>query len=879
MAIQKNKSGNAGVNWENPKILLWILALLTFLLYANTLSNGYNLDDELVTNNHALTSKGISAIPEIIRSPYYQDAMGYQYGYRPVVHISFAIEHSIFGQNPGISHFINAVLMVLVVCLLFRFLLQLAGDSYLIFAFLASILFAFHPIHTEAVASIKNRDELLSLLFAILSGQALLGYLDKKNWIYLIAVFLLFALALLSKKSVYPLTIALLAGIVWFRAISAKDLVWMMLVFVLPTPFILGEWQLQRFIPLLVTPVVVNFLVYFVKPYFESGERKVDWRILVQNPYFYLVSAFVFIELGFFTSNFLLALVGLAIPMFFFQWKMFNAYAGLGFAFLFYLSGALFDYQELLDIGLIVGFFYFAGNLKESESPNLRQNLLFLALLSSIFLILSYVFVTPDQNFNNFYKVLMFSVLWFFSRRKYSLVFYIPVVVISLYYVITDWSHSNDFYSLTVDLFFVFMLVDSLKKDLRITWRLASISLSILVFYFLGITQWNFLQEQKKQQVELSQVLNKQPIRVKKANQEGRNLEYMENTLVAPHSPTEGVATGILLLGEYAKLMVFPKDLSFYYGFAKEETTGLDNPWVWLSALVYLGILILLVFFLDKQPLVSFGLGWYLVSVLLFSNWFEYIAGMMGERLAFTASAGFCMALAGVILWIKPSFSIRKPAGMEWGVLAVLLVFAVKVYSRNAQWKNELVLMQNDIEHLQESAQANNLLATNLMKYSFLPKYASQSLAMRNEAVQHFEKAIQIYPLFFNAWFDLGRAYLEVQQPDKAYTCFERVIEMDSTYTDAHMNMVSILLNKGKLDEAEALLLKVKQRNPNYKELYLNLGFIQYKRGNKQEAIKIYDEAIQFNPAWVEPYQNNVVIYLELQDTLKAKSYHDRIPK
>jgi hypothetical protein len=60
-----------------------LIGIVCFSVHGVTLLNDYNLDDNLVTQNHRLTSKGISAIPEIYGSPYYQDDMGYSYGYRP----------------------------------------------------------------------------------------------------------------------------------------------------------------------------------------------------------------------------------------------------------------------------------------------------------------------------------------------------------------------------------------------------------------------------------------------------------------------------------------------------------------------------------------------------------------------------------------------------------------------------------------------------------------------------------------------------------------------------------------------------------------------------------------------------------------------------
>lgn len=138
-----------------------IIVAFCFLIYSNSLFNGYNMDDELVTRNHRLTSKGVCAIPEIFTSPYYQDDMGYAYEYRPVVLATFAIEHSLFGDNPFVSHLFNLLLYAACCVLLYKVLQSLSSTFTPVFSLAVALLFASHPSHTEVVSSIKNRDEIL----------------------------------------------------------------------------------------------------------------------------------------------------------------------------------------------------------------------------------------------------------------------------------------------------------------------------------------------------------------------------------------------------------------------------------------------------------------------------------------------------------------------------------------------------------------------------------------------------------------------------------------------------------------------------------------------------------------------------------------------
>ena len=139
----------------------FILLAIVLLVFGNTLFNGYNLDDNLVTQKHVLTSKGLSSINKIFSQSYYSNNVDLGFGYRPVVLLSFAIEHQFLGENAKTSHFINLILYAIAVLLLFKLLLSYTGEKGILLAFLASILFAIHPIHAEVVASIKNRDEIL----------------------------------------------------------------------------------------------------------------------------------------------------------------------------------------------------------------------------------------------------------------------------------------------------------------------------------------------------------------------------------------------------------------------------------------------------------------------------------------------------------------------------------------------------------------------------------------------------------------------------------------------------------------------------------------------------------------------------------------------
>ncbi len=149
-------------------VLIAILTVVTVGLNINTVRNYYNLDDYHIAKNNPDFEQGIKAIPKIFATQYSsQDEKSY--GYRPLIRSSFAIEYQFFGKNPYISHFFNVIFYLVVILLLFKILRRLLRDYHYLFPFLISLLFAAHPIHTEIVASLKNRDELFMLIFGLLA--------------------------------------------------------------------------------------------------------------------------------------------------------------------------------------------------------------------------------------------------------------------------------------------------------------------------------------------------------------------------------------------------------------------------------------------------------------------------------------------------------------------------------------------------------------------------------------------------------------------------------------------------------------------------------------------------------------------------------------
>lgn len=211
--------------FTNRRLHALVLFAFSFLLYANTLTNRYALDDAIVITDNMFTTEGISGISGILTKDTFYGFFKEEGKarlvsggrYRPLSLVFFAVEGSLFGQNPLVGHLFNALWFGLTVVVLYWLLLRLLPEKKdplqaFFISLTASLVFAAHPVHTEVVANIKGRDEILALLGSL--GALLLsveGYRRQKAW-YALPAALVFFLGLMAKENaitflaVVPLT-------------------------------------------------------------------------------------------------------------------------------------------------------------------------------------------------------------------------------------------------------------------------------------------------------------------------------------------------------------------------------------------------------------------------------------------------------------------------------------------------------------------------------------------------------------------------------------------------------------------------------------------------------------------------------------------------
>lgn len=218
--------------------LFWTLSIAAFLLFSSTIQYGFVLDDLAVIENNRFVQEGFNGIPDLFSTFYWKGFWDANAGlYRPLSMVMFAIEWAFSPNNPGIHHFVNVLLYALTIGVLFKLLLKLLSNYSVWVSFAIALIFMVHPSHTEVVANIKSRDEILCFLFFLLTFLSLLKARSGKP-VDTIKTVLLFLACLLSKEA-GVMYLPILGLYFWMVKKESIGLVFKKL---LPLVLITGAW-------------------------------------------------------------------------------------------------------------------------------------------------------------------------------------------------------------------------------------------------------------------------------------------------------------------------------------------------------------------------------------------------------------------------------------------------------------------------------------------------------------------------------------------------------------------------------------------------------------------------------------------------------------
>jgi tetratricopeptide (TPR) repeat protein len=216
------------------------VVLLAALVYLNALHNPFVYDDHrLILDNRSiehLTNLRSIVLHEVTR---------------PVVNFTYALDYALWGRTPFGFHLTNLLLHLLNITLVYVLAWRISDDRRLrglegadqpgpgVVAFSAAVLFAVHPMMTEAVGYVAARAEVLCATLFLLAVLAMRRWMIRGGVVWLVLSIGAWLLALASKETAVMFPFVILAYDRLVCPGTAKDRQWRLLHVHLPF-YILG---------------------------------------------------------------------------------------------------------------------------------------------------------------------------------------------------------------------------------------------------------------------------------------------------------------------------------------------------------------------------------------------------------------------------------------------------------------------------------------------------------------------------------------------------------------------------------------------------------------------------------------------------------------
>ena len=264
----------------------------------------------------------------------------------------------------------------------------------------------------------------------------------------------------------------------------------------------------------------------------------------------------------------------------------------------------------------------------------------------------------------------------------------------------------------------------------------------------------------------------------------------------------------------------------------------------------------------------------------------------MAERFMYAASLGFSI----VIVWLVFKIHKKDPTAFKWKspdyfktrnvILGIVLIFTVRSFLRNEDWKDKETLYGNDMQFLTESAKANMLYGALLSRDAMQDNLESRdsrtgelanqaeadsSKYLFKEARKYYRKATEIAPYYHTAWSNLGTTYFFTDDPKGALPYFRKAVSINADYAEGWFNMGMAYDKLQRKDSAVIAFSRCIKSDSTYVAGYEQLSRVRMQEENNPEAaLALLRTAARKKPDSEVPWNNMEKIYIQLKDTADA---------
>ena len=314
------------------------------------------------------------------------------------------------------------------------------------------------------------------------------------------------------------------------------------------------------------------------------------------------------------------------------------------------------------------------------------------------------------------------------------------------------------------------------------------------------------------------------------------SIHFVDNPLIGLPAIWR-ILNALRIAWKYIGLQIYPARLSCEYSY-NEIQTYIDLRHTLPASIASLVIVLFWAVAVWKRKTAWALVGAiYLAGFAVTANILIPIGTIMGERLAYVPSAGFCLLVA--LVWIE--LASRRPALARGLLVVVVVALGIRTAIRNADWRTNFTLFSATARAVPGSARAHCNLGGQFMGQGKVEL-----------AITEFQTALRIYPDLPDALEFYGILLSRRGQDETALELLKHALSVtrrDSTlYVERSVNLAAMLIKVGQNEEALKFLNEAIEESPGNARAWSNRAVIHYRRGEVESARADAKAALRLDP-------------------------------
>jgi len=279
----------------------------------------------------------------------------------------------------------------------------------------------------------------------------------------------------------------------------------------------------------------------------------------------------------------------------------------------------------------------------------------------------------------------------------------------------------------------------------------------------------------------------------------------------------------------YIRKMIWPNDLAIFYPYPKLMIT-----WqVLVAVLLLIAVTGLVIWRSKKSPYLFTGWFWYIGTLVPVIGILQVGAQAMADRYTYLPLVGIFFMVA----WGVPELLKKWPHRTK--ILPIccilcILCLSVVTWSQVGFWRNNFTLYQ----HALNVTHDNWLVLMNRgSAYAVIKNY--------KQAIEDFNRAIEINPLYAEAYNNRGNAYTDLDHHKKAIEDFNRAIDIKPSFAGTYGNRGNAYIALGNTEQAIEDFSRAIAIKPDDVSFYIQRGVVYLNKGDSASGCRDAQKACE----------------------------------